>query len=330
MAFIQPLVQIGVNYICFIMASQGVNWSFDSEAQYKDFLSEEHRNALLNNKSALSFRDGNQGDLATSFFFFPAYLNLQTYIEMKEYYELLSDCVASGHWSAMEKQYITELKHIRKFNPYILSKYGDNRPGKNYEEIVKALGEVFCENFEHYLNTIWAQDKEYLDSIAKRIPELWGGKDIISLWENYTGLTFSDHSYRILLVKAMKHGPCANSLAFDTNTFPAGDDEKTMFYYKHFISHEIGTHLIAPITVNKTKHQKDIYIAYIAMENLAQYLNNQIFAFSEYNQSNEGYYHHKYFQKIYTELNRHHPKASALKLFKLAVKQAKMDKIQPE
>ncbi len=330
MANIQPLVQIGVNYICFIMASQGVNWSFDNKTQYSDFLSDEHKNVLLNNKSALSFRDGNHGDLAISFFLFPAYLNLQTQEEIKGYYDMLSMCVASGDWSGMEEQYKADLQHIREFYTYCLSKYGDNRPGKEYTEKVKALSAVFCDNFERYHNTIWTQDKKYLDSIAKLIPDLWGGEDIISQWEKYTGLKFSAPSYRILLVSAMQHGPCANSLAFDTNTFPAGDDDKMMYYYKHFISHEVGTHLLVPFTINKVRNQKWQYLAYIAMENLAQYVNNQIFAFTDYNQSNEGYYHHNYFQKIYTELNRQYPKAPVLKLFKLAVKQAKRDKLKQD
>jgi len=329
MAIIQPIVQIGVNYICFIMASQGINWSFDDITQYNDFLSEQHKKVLHESKSALSFADGNGGDLHVSFFFFPAFLNLKTQEENNEYYDILSKCVASGDWSAIEKRYKAELKHIREFMPFFLAKYSDSRLGVKHAERVKALGNVFTDNFQHYQTGIWPNEKVYLDKIALRIPDLWGGEDIISIWEKHTGLKFSAPSYRILLVSAMKHGPSANSLAFDTNTFSAGDDDKMMYYYKHFISHEVGTHLLVPFTINKVRNQKSIYIAYIAMENLAQYVNTKMFDFKDYNQSNKGYYHHQYFQNVFANLEIQYPKVSVLKLFKLAVTQAEKDKIQP-
>lgn len=327
---IQPLVEIGVNYICFIMANQAINWDNDYQTTYADFLPADQRRILQDCKADLCFGNGNGGDLDGCFFFFPAYLNLKTEDENTDYYGLISYSVASGDWSDFELNYHKELEHVREFMPDYLSDEEHGRPSKSYARKVRELGKVFCDNFSRYLDTIWQSEKAFLDKYATQIPGLWGGEDIISIWEKQTGLQFTAPSYRILLVKAMLNGPGANSLAFDTNTFGIWDDESCLYYYKHFISHEVGAHLLGPVTVFAMTDADMIYFGYIAMENLARYLNVKMFDYEYGNDSSESYYHWEYFQKLYAELDKQNPEANVKTLFDLAVKQAVKDNIKPE
>ncbi len=327
MPSILPLVQLGINYITYIFASQKINWSFVNETDSTPFLPEAQRNILLENKTLLTFSDGNAGILAPSFFFLPAYLNLDTQEKNTEYYSQLSDAVASENWSELENRYQSELKHIREFYPNFLTEIDNSKPGVYLADIVKDIGMVFMTNFTEYTTKHWEQEKAYLERIAKLIPSLWEGVDIISIWEKKTGLCFSAENYKILLVSAMQNGPNANSLAYDTNTFSAGDGADMLYYYKHFISHEIGTHLVLPYTVSKMTNPDTVYQAYIAMENLAAYINNQLFQFTEYSIFDEEYYHYNYFQTLYTKLQKKHPNSDVIMLFEMALKQAVSDGI---
>lgn len=329
-ATIEVKVPLGLNYICFVMANQGINWMNRYREEYAGFLTKEHAQVMQDASTELSFRNADGGILALPFFFFPAYLNLDTEASFFEYYALLSQAVSSGKWSQLEKRYKTELHHIRKFMPYYLNNSHNGRPSADNAAIVKALGDVFCDNFHKYQSDVWDKDKAMLDKIAIQIPELWGGEDIIAQWEKQTKLVFNAPAYNILIVSAMTGGPSANSLAFDTNTFGVWDKEDCMHYLRHFISHEVGTHLLVPVTTNKLKTNKSIYLGYIAMESLAQYLNVKMFHFTDYNDSDKGYYHSDYFQDLYSKLDKQFPHADVKTLFRLAVKKAAKDNITAE
>ncbi len=64
------------------------------------------------------------------------------------------------------------------------------------------------------------------------------------------------------------------------------------------------------------------------MENLAQYLNIKMFHYTDYNRSDESYYHYHFFLELYEKLDKQYPMAKVQKLFKLAVKKAVKDGIQ--
>lgn len=69
----------------------------------------------------------------------------------------------------------------------------------------------------------------------------------------------------------------ANSLHYGVNIFPAITEHCTKYYFDYFISHEIGTHILKPHTLDKAQvSEKNHRIYYIAFENLAKHINMKI------------------------------------------------------
>jgi hypothetical protein len=320
LSMFEPLVQFGVNYIVFIMASVGINWRNDYTEAYRNFLSPEGQHTLEINRSHLTFGDGDGGQLTCELFFFPAYLNLETSESARDYYTTLTTAIRSGKWSPFETHYAEPLAHIRAFYPGFLDHTGDANSMKLLADNADALAAVFLCNMERYRQEVWPQDKAMLERVAGRIPTLWGDTDIFAAWEQIVGIKFIAPSYRILLVAAMKGGPNANSLAFDTNTFYADDSPESYHYYYFFFSHEIGTHLLIPEII---KTEEIDNIGYITQENLAKYYNERLLPNAHYEMG--GNYHDEYFAALFAELVKKEPAIRPVELYRKVVERARKE-----
>jgi hypothetical protein len=319
----RPLARFTVNYLCFLQASVGINWRNDHAAKYSGFLSAADRAIFENNRAHLSFGDGASGDLASVFFFFPSFLDLEDQYQPEDYYTLISTAFRSGDWRAFESRYAAPLAKARAFysDQYLNASIAAERL-RTLAPNVEALAGVVLRNANRYRDEIWCADQPMLERVAQKIPTLWED-DIFGRWEAITGVKYPWSDYKILLVAAMKNGPNANSLACDANTFYADDSPESYDYYRCFLSHEVGTHLLAPITV-MSYSGSFFNLAYAVQENLARFYNLRLYPQLRYSLG-EDFYHTDSFDALFRALAGGHPEAGPVTLFELVLERAIRD-----
>ncbi len=325
MTSIEPRIEFGVNYICFIHSLAGINWRQNDTKRFCGFLSKDEQGILQASRQELSFADGNGGALAAVLFFLPSGCGLSTEEDFGRYFSALSKAVGSGNWQPVETCYRDELKRIRDFMPNFL-RGPDSRPGIKYAERVEHIGKIFTRHIIRYKSDIWPGEKIMMTRVAEAISSFWDAQTMIATWEQLMRIPFNSPSYDILLVSAMQNGPSANSLAFDLNTFRADDSKQTLDYLRIFIPHEVGTHLFVRRTLNTYPDFDWDYVSYIAMENLCHFLNTRVFGFAPYFSRNDSFYHGGFFADLYEKLSADDP----LTLFRLAVEKATEAGLAPE
>ena len=321
MTSIEPRIEFGVNYICFIHSLAGINWRQNDTNRFTGFLSKDEMDILQTSRQELSFADGNGGALASVFFFLPSSCGLSTEEDFKRYFSKLSEAVGSGNWQPLEESYRNELKRIRDFMPNFL-RGPDSRPGVEYAERVERIEKVFTRHITRYKSEVWPDEKIMLIRVAEKISSFWDAHSMIETWERLMRIPFDAPSYDILLVSAMQNGPSANSLAFDLNTFRADDSQQTLDYLRIFIPHEVGTHLF----VRRLPDFNWDYVSYIAMENLCHFLNTKAFGFAPYFSRNDSFYHGGFFADFYEKMSDDDP----ITLFRLAEEKATEARLKPE
>ncbi len=325
MTSIEPRIEFGVNYICFIHSLAGINWRLNDPARFTGFLSKDEMDILQTSRQELSFADGNGGALASVFFFLPSSCGLSTEEDFKRYFSKLSEAVGSGDWQPLESCYRDKIERIRGFMPNFL--HGpDSRPGVEYAERIEHIEKVFTRHITRYKSEVWPDEKNMLARVAKAISSFWDARTMIATWERLLRTPFDAPSYDILLVSAMQNGPSANSLAFDLNTFRADDAQNTLDYLRIFIPHEVGTHLFVRRLLNTHPGFDWDYVSYIAMENLCHFLNTKTFGFAPYFSRNDSFYHGGFFADFYEKKSADDP----LTLFRLAVERATVAGLAPQ
>ena len=128
--------------------------------------------------------------------------------------------------------------------------------------------------------------------------------DIIGKWEDVTGFDLLSDQYQLIIVPSLQFGPRANSLHYGVNIFPAITEHCPKYYFDHFISHEIGTHILKPYTWDKVRvPEENTRVYYIAFENLAKHFNLKILSNAYQYELGEDYYEDSIFEGIYNNLD---------------------------
>jgi hypothetical protein len=108
----------------------------------------------------------------------------------------------------------------------------------------------------------------------------------------------------LIIVPSLQFGPRANSLHYGVNIFPAITEYCPKEYFDHFVSHEIGTHILKPHTFDKAQvTEENLRIYYIAFENLAKHINLMILSNGFRYELGEDYYEDSIFENIYNSLD---------------------------
>jgi hypothetical protein len=296
------------NYLTFILCTVGINWKNEYTEQYHDFLTKFDRDYLLEHTSKLSFGDGDGDPLIELFFFLPAHVGFDKDVRIIEYFQVLSKCALLNNFSQLFARFQTDIHEIRQFIPNFMESYNNQiEPGVNH--IIHTIASIYQRYYDRFLNEIWNPDFEAIEQFQDWIEIMFRGTDIIVDWERTTGLHFHGDSYKICLIRYLRYGPRANSISYDKNLFPASQDEETQRYYRYFISHEVGTHLLKEHTYDlyMTDKKDNWVVPYIVLENMARYYNMKILPMSLNYNLGEDYYHDSIFNGILADLEKEYP-----------------------
>lgn len=271
-------IEKGTNYIFHLLASAGINFDNEYTTRYSRIVKNEHQKLLEEHKEALSFLNGSAGDLVEHMIFFPAYLNLDSQKKLAEYFGLLSASVVEGQEEHFLKRYSDYIERRNFWIPEINSGWFEKI--RKSAKLIEQLGNVYIENFPTYESVVWPEQLKKLREKSAIINRELGGLNLIERWEKLTGIDFKVTEYQIVLVSAIEGGPNANSLGYDRNVFYSDTD---LNWTIDFISHEVGTHIMADFGMPlMKKHLLDPGATdpgwaqrfYMAYECLAQFYNS--------------------------------------------------------
>ncbi len=169
---------------------------------------------------------------------------------------------------------------------------------------IKLLSNIYKAHYYKYMQYHWDADKALIERTCDYIHKIFAKNDIVGKWENLTGFELLADQYQLIIVPSLQFGPCANSLHHGVNIFPAITEYCTEYYFNHFISHEIGTHILKPYTWDKVRvPEENTRVYYIAFENLAKHFNLKILSNAYQYELGEDYYEDSIFEGIYNNLD---------------------------
>ncbi|MEN6291898.1 MAG: hypothetical protein ABFD07_07790 [Methanobacterium sp.] len=298
-----PIVSPAVNYLTYVQAICGINWEIEDKERKNEMLSEEDQVYMQSCADNLRFGDGSVSSLTEIFYFLPAYIFKENSAGIMEYFSCLEHCYDVGSPSPLIEEYGDHIKRMQEFNASFLLTI----KSLNQEEVlfkIKHLSTIYKTYYLKYLHLIWSHDKVIINRTFDYINETFSVNDIVSKWEVATGFDLLAEQYQLIIVPSLQFGPCANSLHYGVNIFPAITEYCPKEYFDHFISHEIGTHILKPHTLDKADIADDNFrIPYIAFENLAKHINLKILSNRYQYELGEEYYEDAIFESIYNNLD---------------------------
>lgn len=298
-----PVTNPVVNYLTFIQAYCGINWEIEDLGQMHALLCDEDRSFIRSCSADLSFGDGSFASLTELFYFLPAYVFHENSDGLTEYYTCLAQCHNAQSISPLFNGYSHHIRRLKEFSPSFLS----NKASLERDDLlqkIKLLSNIYKANYDRYIQYNWDSDKAMIERTCDYIHEIFAMNDIVSEWEDVTGFELLSDQYQLIIVPSLQFGPRANSLHYGVNIFPAITEHCPKYYFDHFISHEIGTHILKPHTIDKVQiSEENLRIPYIAFENLAKHINLKILSHKYRYELGEDYYEDSVFESIYNNLD---------------------------
>lgn len=305
---IVPVASPVVNYLTYIQAYCSINWRLADNELKVGVLSENDKSFMQECSKHFRFGDGSGGALAGIFYFLPAYIYRGHSTGFEEFLGCLERCCDAGSSAPLFNDYGSFISRIDEFNSGFSANIKNSYTGDTLS-LTKHLSLIYRQSFPLYLEHKWDDDKAAIESTSKYIIAKFSDDDVIGRWEAATGLELQADQYQLILVPSLKFGPGANSLHYGVNIFPAISEYCPSRFFDYFVPHEIGTHIIKHLTLDKyTYDEHDSRIYYIAFENLAKFLNFKILTHKYQYELGEEYYADSKFQSIYAllEMDYHH------------------------
>lgn len=300
---IVPVSSLVVNYLTYIQAYCGINWELEDKQVKSGFLSDTDKKYIQSCSNYLSFGDGSVASLSEIFYFLPAYIFRNDSEGIFEYFSCLEECYNTMNTTPLFENYSIYIHSMQEFNPYFLLDFKT----LNQEDVLlnmKHLSTIYKSYFVKYFHQCWIDDLSSIKRTMDYINRLFNDDDIIGRWEAHTQFTLLSDKYEVIIVPSLQSGPRANSLHYGINIFPAISDNCSEKYFDHFISHEVGTHILKPYTIDRINLLEDnLRIYYIAFENLAKHINLKLLPIGYKYELGEEYYHDSVFENIYNNLD---------------------------
>jgi hypothetical protein len=272
---IKVVVEEVPNYIFHLM-TLGKIVPEDSEyiSLYQNSISAKDQQYLHEQRELLAWANGNTGLLTVPFFFIPAYINFQSQKDFHEYFDVLNYALQHNDFQLFVSKYYSDLKKMElmfgsiNWDAYLQSCVP-------YLQTVYEISEIYKRNFQTYHEEVWPKEKMKMQQVANSLNAKLKNQNLITRWETLIGTEFKTDDYQIILFSSNKHGPNANSLGYERNTFYYGND---IDFIIQFISHEVGTHLLIEtfhdvinLANTQSKTQFEFSQVYGAYENLAEF-----------------------------------------------------------
>jgi hypothetical protein len=244
----KAVVQFGPNYVFHLAAVARIGFDSEYADKYADSVNASDLELLQRNRDLLTFGMGSGSDLVTIFLFLPAYFDLHSEADFAEYFSLLDEGCATGAFLDFFNRYADEFERLSvwiaktEFDKDLQSIF-------KHRETIETLGEIVIRNLPAYRASVWPIESARMGAVATTINKYLDILDPISAWEKITGVAYKLDCFRATLVSAIKNGPDADSLSYDTVVF---HHDRPFDYMVQLIQHEIGTHIL-----NGTMRQVD-------------------------------------------------------------------------
>ncbi|XMB86780.1 hypothetical protein RJG79_03025 [Mycoplasmatota bacterium WC44] len=307
MSKIHVSVNKTVNYIFHLQAVAKINYNNDYSEKYKNTVSEHDLLILQDSYEELTFGNGYAGIYVNLFIFSPCYI-INNSDELKIYFNLLKQAVEQNEYQVFYNKFKSHFDKLENWG-FTVQGLRDNIVKLNEKHKINAmkLADVFINNYERY-EPVWVSEKAKIKEKAKILNVMICKLDFIKKWEKYTNLKFKLTPYHIILCSSISDGSNANSLGYDKNVFCSyGDNEEII----HFISHEVGTHILVDELVNlwsslgdTSSDENTPSFLYAAYENLIQYYNQKVLSDYDLKYTLGDNYNSDKFHEIYLELDK--------------------------
>jgi len=266
---IHAVVELGPNYIFHILAVARISFDSDYADKYSGTLTVADREYLDSMRTQLTLGGPSKSKLYMALVIFPAYLNLDTQDKIHTYFSLLEDGIRSDDFSRFIKTYSAQFSSARNWiytdtpEQYFA---GMKTMLHSHLADIERMGGIYERDFPQYRAEVWPKESAALEKTADKINRYFAAHDVMTRWEQLTGMHFAAPQFQVVLSRAIKNGPDGDSLGYERDVFFARSDLR---YLIHFISHEAGTHLLISVPKQlyaaKLADGKTIYGAYECM-----------------------------------------------------------------
>jgi hypothetical protein len=270
---VESVVLFGPNYVFHLAAVARIGFDSEYADKYAGSVDESDLGFLQRHRDLLTFGMGSGSELVTIFLFLPAYFDLRSEAHFAEYFLLLDEGCATGAFQAFFNRYAVEFGRLSLW--IAKAEFEKDISGIiHHRETIGKLGEIVMRNLPVYRDSVWPVESAKIEEMSLAISKHFATLDPISAWEKISGIDYKLDCFRATLVSAIKNGPNANSLAYDTVVF---HHDRPLDYMVQLIQHEIGSHIL-----NETMRQvadlekyewKTLYAAY---ECLAKHYNQML------------------------------------------------------
>jgi len=270
---VKAVVQFGPNYVFHLAAVARIGFDSEYADKYAGSVDESDLGFLQRHRDLLTFGMGSGSDLVTIFLFLPAYFDLQSGTHFAEYFSLLDEGCTTGALLAFFNRYAAEFE--RQSVWIAKAEFEKDLSGIIHRrETIGKLGVIVMRNLPAYRDSVWPVESAKMEEVSVAINKHFATLDPISAWENVTGIEYKLDCFRATLVSAIKNGPNADSLAYDTVVF---HHDRPFDYMVQLIQHEIGSHILnetMKYVADLEKYEwKTLYAAY---ECLAKHYNQML------------------------------------------------------
>ncbi len=270
---VKAVVQFGPNYVFHLAAAARIGFDSEYAEKYAGSVEESDLGFLQQHRELLTFGMGSGSDLITIFLFLPAYFDLQSGAHFAEYFSLLDEGCAVGGFRALFNHYGSEFERLGLW--ITKTEFEKDLSGiVHHRELIGKLGGIVMRNLPAYRDSVWPVESAKMDEVSSAINVHFSALNPISAWEKVTGIDYKLDCFRATLVSAIKNGPNADSLAYDTVVF---HHDRPFDYMVQLIQHEIGSHILNETMRQLADLEKyEWNTLYAAYECLAKHYNQML------------------------------------------------------
>jgi len=264
---VQVVIEFFPNYTGHLLGVAQVGYNSSYAVTYKNTVLPDDLKYLKAHASLLKDEKGNDGILGYYLITFPCYVNPASKSDMAEYLHDLNAAVANRSFVEFEQKYLYFLRELERWNGFSV-----NTRIYDYEEEIQAISKIMLNNYDRFREDVWPLEYERMQRLADAMNEKFNEWDLISCWEQCTGLAFNSNHFRIVLSTGMASGPSSHTLGYEKEWCYYGDNPRLMI---RNICQEAGFRMLADLCPARYG-EYDPMLCYQVYEVMSEYFAKKI------------------------------------------------------
>ena len=220
---VQLVVDFYPNYAGHLLGVAEIGYQSNYADTYYQSVNRKDLRYLRSNAELLKWELGDEGPLTSVFISFPGYINPETKEELAEYLQDLNSAVAQKSFDDFYEKYHVYIKDLDQWCGFSVSDYI-----YDYEEEIQTLSGIFMDNFSAFKNWVWPIESKEMQVIANSMNYQLGKLDLISRWEDLTGLKYKATKYEVALSTGMANGPTGKALGYEKEWCYFGENKNAL------------------------------------------------------------------------------------------------------